>query len=169
MVECLVKELGANVNNASREGAGATPLYIAAQEGHLDVVRCLVLELHADVNQADQEGATPLYSAAYRGNLAMVQVLVKELDADINQAKLNGGTPLMTATAEKHASIVRWLVKAGADTQATAAADGTDFTAARVSKHVGASAEQTAYLLGKTHCSHPSCSGAGLLKCTGCR
>jgi ankyrin repeat protein len=39
MVKCLVKELGANVNNDDR---GFTPLIVAAQEEHLDVVRWLV-------------------------------------------------------------------------------------------------------------------------------
>jgi hypothetical protein len=75
----------------------------------------------------------------------------------------------MAATAEKHADIVKWLIKAGADTQASSNFEGTDYTAATVSRYVGASAEQTAYLEAKTHCLSPSCNGAGLLKCTGCR
>jgi hypothetical protein len=134
------------------------------------MVKCLVKELGANVNKADVlDGATPLYMAASMGNLAIVQVLLKELDADINQATLNGSTPLMIAASKKYAGIVRWLVKAGADTQATAGADGSQFTAETISKQFGASAEQTAYLEAKTHCSHPGCSGAGLLKCTGCR
>jgi hypothetical protein len=110
-----------------------------------------------------------LFIAAKKGHLAMVQLLVKELGADINRTSRYGSTALMVASVLKHADIVRWLVKAGADTQASAAVDGAEFTAATVSKYVGASPEQTAYLEAKTHCSHVDCSGAGVLKCTGCR
>jgi hypothetical protein len=75
----------------------------------------------------------------------------------------------MAATANNHTEVVKWLIKAGADTQASSKFQGTDYTAATVSRHVGASADQTAYLEAKTHCSSPGCSGTGLLKCTGCR
>jgi ankyrin repeat protein len=207
MVQCLVKELGANVEQANHEGA--TPLYIAAQEGklavvqclvkelgadvnkaaiaeqmqplhiasfnsHLELVRCLVLKLHAGVNKGNRLGATPLFSAAKQGDLAMVRLLVRELGADVDKADLNGVTPLMAASFEKHVEVVRWLVKAaGADTQEMTfefiAADGSEWTAAAISKGFGASAEQTAYLEAKTHCSYPGCSGTGLLKCTACR
>jgi hypothetical protein len=56
-------------------------------------------------------------------------------------------------------------MKAGADTQMFERIE----TAADLSRTVGASAEQTAYLEAKTHCSNVGCSGAGIMKCTGCR
>jgi ankyrin repeat protein len=169
MLRCLVKELGADVGQASAWSTSLTPLHFAAQEGNIAVLRCLVNELGADVNKGEQNGATPLYIAAQVGKMAVVQCLVKDLNADVNQAKLDGGTPLMVAAAKNHGDLVRWLVKAGADTQAFPAIDGSEFTAAYFSKSFDASAEQTAYLEAKTHCSHPGCSGAGLKKCTGCR
>jgi hypothetical protein len=43
ILNCLVKELGADVNGA-RLSDGATPLFLAAQMGHLVVVRYLVKE-----------------------------------------------------------------------------------------------------------------------------
>jgi ankyrin repeat protein len=166
MVRCLVKDLHADVNKA--DDLGRTPLQVAALQGDLAMVRVLE-ELHADVNNTDHEVRTPLWIAAQEGNLAMVQCLVKELGADIDRKNRFGGTPLIKASAKKHADIVKWLVKAGANTQASVA-DGKYYfgTAASISKLSGASAEQTAYLEAKTHCTHPSCSGAGLLKCTGC-
>jgi hypothetical protein len=75
----------------------------------------------------------------------------------------------MIATFKKHESVVRWLVKAGADTKTFIAENGTELTAANISKMYDAPVEQTAYLEAKTHCSSPGCSGAGLLKCTGCK
>jgi ankyrin repeat protein len=162
VLRCLVKELGANVNQAKHDGA--TPLFIAAQKGHVSVLRCLVKELGADVNQTMHDGSTPLFIAAQLGHMDIVRCLVKEIGADINQAKHSGSTPLMTASYHKHGELVQWLVKEGADPQAT----HRHGTAAEVSKVAGASVEQTAYLEAKAHCSHPGCSGPGLMKCTGC-
>jgi hypothetical protein len=131
------------------------------------MVRCLVKELGADVNQADHEGDTPLYLAALEGKMDILRCLVREFGADVSQANSDGCTPLMIAIVNNHVDVVRWLVKEGADTQAKFAA--TEYTAATISKEMGAPAEQTAYLEAKTHCSSPVCSGAGLLKCTGCK
>ena len=46
---------------------GATPLFIAAQEGHLPVVK-LLLDREAAVNQAKTNGATPLFIVAQEGH-----------------------------------------------------------------------------------------------------
>ena len=56
-MRCLA-EAGADLNQA-REG-GATPLFIASEQGHVDVVRCLA-EVGADLNQAEEDGCTSLY------------------------------------------------------------------------------------------------------------
>ena len=66
------------------DSSGATPLYIAAENGHLDVVRHLV-EVGADKDQANIQGATPLYIAAQKGHLDVVRHLV-EVGADKDQA-----------------------------------------------------------------------------------
>jgi hypothetical protein len=164
--KCLLKELGADVNEAIVDGG--TPLRMAANEGNLAMVQCLVNNFGADVNEADLDGRTPLGFAAHNGDLAMVQCLVKELGADVDQADRNFGTPLIIAPVSKHAHIVKWLVKAGADLNSTLHQDSSH-TAAGLSREFGASAAQTAYLEAKTHCSSQGCSGVGLLKCTGCR
>jgi hypothetical protein len=136
-------------------------LLIAALQGHLEMVRCLIVELHADANQANRDGVTPLYLAVQGGHLAIVKFLVKEFNADINQATLNGQTPLMAAALSKRTDVIKYLIKAGADTQASLNFECADYTAANVSRVYGAPAEQTAYLEAKTHCSHPGCSGTG--------
>ena len=159
---CLVKELGADVNRRNKEDW--TALQAAAALDHHDTARFLVEELGADVNVANNGGQTPLWIAASQGHLEVVRLLLK-LRADINRANISGLTPLMMATSQKHHEVVTWLVKAGADTQAVVGHD----TAADISREVRASAEQTAYLEAKTHCSSPGCGGAGIMKCTGCR
>ena len=53
------------------ENSGVTPLYIAAGNGHLDIVRHLV-ELGADKDQAQQSAAqTPLYHFSFRKAVLM--------------------------------------------------------------------------------------------------
>ena len=56
MLRALI-EAGADVNKAMDNGA--TPLYMAAQNGHEAVVRALI-EFGADVNKARDNGRTPL-------------------------------------------------------------------------------------------------------------
>jgi hypothetical protein len=166
VLSCLVKELGADVNQRGDEH-GFTALAAAACQGYHDVIRYLVEELGADVNIPDNIGQKPLKVAAFNGLLPAVRMLLK-LGADINQRDKNGATPLMIASSEKHHEIVKWLVKAGANTQILFT-DHPKSTAASLSRALGASVEQTAYLEAKTHCSHPGCSGAGVMKCTGCK
>jgi ankyrin repeat protein len=61
------------VNEADSEGS--TPLFFAAQNGHVAVVEVL-LARGVNVNQADSEGTTPLFIAAQNGLLAVVEVLL---------------------------------------------------------------------------------------------
>jgi ankyrin repeat protein len=134
----------------TRQQKGRTPLFLAAQVGHLEAVECLVKELGADPNIADRNGCTLLYVTAEKGHLPVVQCLVKEHGADVNQATDNCYTPLMAASALKHAEIVVWLIKHGADAQASHSLSGT----ADVSKDVGAPAVQTEYLEARAHCAN---------------
>ena len=54
-----------------------TPLCIAAQRGHLEVVRVLV-ESGANKDQGKtDDGATPLFVAAHEGHLEVVRFLVE--------------------------------------------------------------------------------------------
>jgi ankyrin repeat protein len=82
----------------------AMPLRATVGCGHLDVVRCLVRGLGADVSQAMHDGNTPLISAAYMGKVSLVRLLVQDLGADINQGGQNGVTPLMVAGTRGHLS-----------------------------------------------------------------
>jgi hypothetical protein len=95
---------------------------------------------------------------------------------------------MMASINGKHIKIVVWLVKAGANPQASykhmelieccvkaginppaSFVHGTDGNAADISRESKATTEQIAYLDAKTHCSSSGCSGAGLMKCTGCK
>jgi ankyrin repeat protein len=153
----LVKELGADVNQ--RDEKGYTALTAAVYAGQDHIVRYLVEEPGADVNSQANSGLTPLYMAALRGQLDMVRTLLN-LGADIDRSNNVGITPLIIASRNKHPEIVKWLIKAGADTQTVL--NNVNSTAASISRQAGASTEQT-------HYSNVCCSGAGVMKCTGCK
>ncbi|CAE7246861.1 ANK3 [Symbiodinium sp. CCMP2592] len=94
----------------------ATPLFVAAQEGHLEVLRLLCLhcrskEEHLDKSQ--KAGATPLYVASQNGHLACVEVLT-DAKADLSRETLNKTTPLLIAAQKGHHDILKYLLRAGA-------------------------------------------------------
>ena len=85
-------------------------LFNAAGQGNLEVVRALVTELGANVDQATQDGATPLCVAAQEGHLTVVRALVAELGANVDQAMQDGTTPLFIAAHKGQLEVVRALV-----------------------------------------------------------
>jgi ankyrin repeat protein len=95
---------GANVN---ARGTSDVPLFVAAGEGNLDVVRYL-LDEGADVNAGDNSGATALTEAAYYGHLDVAKELLLH-GADIN-AVSDDGTALDIAVSRKN-TVVADLLK----------------------------------------------------------
>jgi hypothetical protein len=87
MVRCLVKEFGADVNQANRDD-GFTPLHAAAQFGQTDLVQCLINELGADFNHADEEGWTAIDKARKKGHQAIVFIIEAAVLEAATQANL---------------------------------------------------------------------------------
>ena len=92
----LLVEAGAEVNQARTEDGA--PLYVAAQNGHVQVVRVQLVQIETKARTRD--GATPVYIACLVGHLNVVQMLV-EARVDIDQATTEtGATPLYVAAQE---------------------------------------------------------------------
>jgi hypothetical protein len=81
-LSCLVKELGADVNQRDENRLSA--LMYAVHAGDHDVLRYLVEELGAQINMENKFGHTPFWAAACSGKLGVVRVLLK-LGANIDQ------------------------------------------------------------------------------------
>ena len=104
----LLHFAGANVNV---RGNCCLPLYLAAGEGRLEVVRYL-LDQGADVNAREQFGDTALTEAVFNGQLAAVKELLFR-GADVN-AIGDGGTALDVAINRNHTAIADLLRHRGA-------------------------------------------------------
>lgn len=101
---------------------GATPLIMAARNGHFDVAKYLIEQCGADLEQVGSvtfdgetiEGAPPLWCAAAAGYLNIVEFLVTRT-ASVNKTTLTNSTPLRAASFDGHFDIVKFLVENGAD------------------------------------------------------
>ena len=83
-------------------------LIIAAQEGHVDVVRTL-LTAHVDPNRRDAEGKTALYWAAAEGHDDVAALLIAH-GADVHLAEYSQGkTPLHVAASAGHSKVAMLL------------------------------------------------------------
>lgn len=120
-----------------------TPLYVASQKGHFEVVKILVEKAKVRLNTATERGATPLYVAAQRGHyvglpnsflylspLRTLQEIAKYLlehGADCEITFQNGYTPLHIAVVENRDSVVQALLDHGANPLAKDAKDKVSF------------------------------------------
>lgn len=106
----------------SSRTTGATPLVIAARNGHYDIVYYLLTHTNVDVEETGSvifdgetiEGAPPLWCAAAAGYLKIVKLLVNK-GARVNSTTKTNSTPLRAACFDGHYDIVKYLVKNKAD------------------------------------------------------
>jgi hypothetical protein len=110
---------GIDVNKANAVD-GTTPLFMACQNGHTEVVGLLLACDGIEVNKAKTTtGATPLYMACQEGHTEVVGLLLACDGIDVNKARSNNGaTPLHTAAHSGYLSIAQLLVVFGANVAA---------------------------------------------------
>jgi cytohesin len=119
--------------NARQCPAAATPLHVAAEYGHDDVVR-LLLEAGAAIDSRRIEGLTPLHLAASYGRFPVVKRLLAA-GANPNSRESGGWTPLHRAASEGHENVVRLLLAQGADPRAMDHQGATPFEYAFLNRH----------------------------------
>ena len=90
-----------------------TPLYLAAQTNHVEMVRCLLDRGGPAVepNRSDADGVSPLHIASYLGNLPLVQSLVETGGADVLQPTGIGSTPVLMAATSGSLPVIKYLVE----------------------------------------------------------
>lgn len=109
----LLIQAGANAGAANHEGA--TPMFLAAQNGSMPMIAEL-LKAGVDVNAPVlSHGETALMMAARSGSVDAVRLLL-DRGAKINaKDTLRGTTALMWAAEQGHATVVELLAARGAD------------------------------------------------------
>lgn len=95
------------VNSLTHEGESA--LYLAAQHGHLAVVRIL-LKAHANINQPTNDLSCPLFAAVDGGHKKIVELLVRK-GAEVNGTHTSSCWSCLHQSAYKgYSDILRILV-----------------------------------------------------------
>ena len=99
---------------------GATPLFLAAQQGHVDLVRLLLAAhgINPNLGMLGQK-TTPLIIAAYKGHEEVVKILLTASSVRINLRQADGSTALFAATQANFPGIVEALARRGADVNLT--------------------------------------------------
>ena len=104
---------GANANLLYSESLGASLLFVAAQQGHAEVVDHL-LESGARPDARQVSGCTPLFVAARHGHAPVVAQLAAVSSAEVNHASYAKELPVHAAAENGHAAVLRVLVQHGA-------------------------------------------------------
>ena len=105
VVKLLIEE---KMTVDAKDKDGWTPLYPAAQNGHLEVVK-LLIEEKAAVDAKNNEDWTPLHSAARNGHLEVVKLLIEE-KATVDAKNKDGQTPLHSSALKGHFAVVDLLI-----------------------------------------------------------
>lgn len=108
---------------------GASCLHVAAQKGHVEVIRIICRHLHTCSTNVPESGlapigwinkgspVAPLYLACQQGKTKVAKVLIK-YSADVNEAtdaSMGSNTPLLVAAQNGRLGCVRLLLESGAD------------------------------------------------------
>jgi ankyrin repeat protein len=112
VASCLL-DIGAETN--SRDNWRMTPLMLACENGHMGVVRMLVMHTRAQsgaqgLEQRDLNGKTALRCAAQEGHGEVVAFLLCN-GAQASTRDNDNVTPLMSACDDGHLDVVRMLVQ----------------------------------------------------------
>ena len=89
------------------------PIYVAAQNGHIDIMKKLCSNHHTNLNCTSQYGFSSLIIASKKGYYNIVEFILGKNSSSIDQIDLMGRTALHHACINDHSKIARLLLKCG--------------------------------------------------------
>lgn len=95
----IVKTLLPHFDVNQLDGEGRTPLFIAIEQGHQEVIDILLNHPNVEVHVADQP-VPPILMAIFNNNLPVVERLLAMEKTDPNVQSIDGDTPLKIAIEE---------------------------------------------------------------------
>ena len=107
----LVSILSQSANVDLKDGAGRTPLALAAENGHEQVVNLLLERNDVEADSKDKNGRSPLSYAAMYGHEKVVKLLLERNDVEADSKDKNGRSPLSYAAMYGHEKVVKLLLE----------------------------------------------------------
>ena len=98
-----------NIEGYSALKNGRTPIHMASERGHLEIVRFLVQNCH-NPNPRCENWMTPLYLASKYGNFDVVKYLINHIDiTEIFKKDVHGFSPIHVAVINGHLEVLKIL------------------------------------------------------------
>jgi len=112
VVHCLLGSRVVDINTPMKDGA--TPFYIACQNGHVDVVRSLLRDPRTHVSRPRNDGATPLFIGCQKGHLDIVRLLISDPRVtDLNTSMDVGISPFSVSCGQGNSMVAKLLIASG--------------------------------------------------------
>ena len=108
ILEHLLKQDDINVN--LQDNSGLTPLGLACENNHFEIVKILTQKQDIDVNGLSK-GRTPLTIAVYGEYIVIIKHLLKQDNIQVNLCDSEGQTPLAAACRKGNIAIVELLTQ----------------------------------------------------------
>ena len=108
----LISEFGCDPTNIKGRN-GVSPLHVACEKGNLSLVRTLIRDYHADINDKDRFGNAPFILALENGKDEVINMLVLISEFGYNPTNIKGRndvSPLHIACKKGNLSLVRTLI-----------------------------------------------------------
>lgn len=109
VVELLVAR-GASPLHGWSKDESRLPIHMAAEGGHVDIMKVLLRKDKSQLNARDWLGLTPLHNAARKSQQGVVEFLLSSEDIEADPEDIDGFTPLMNAVGHSDLEIVRLLL-----------------------------------------------------------
>ncbi len=106
----VVEYILANVTDSTLKAGMVGPLHLAADNGHLETLKCLVRANVSRLAVADGDGNTPLHHACAHGHLNVICYLCDEAKHPLTIVNKKGETPLHIAAKHCHTAVAKYLI-----------------------------------------------------------